>query len=148
MLKPGGFERVFEEIKHEYQLGSVEYTDPAGTLSSCISAHFAARQAGPYYGVYVVRQQGSKSVLYIGKGGTVRTNGTFKNQDLPGRIRNTKEGSKNANEWFREILDVYGPIIIEYIVLPVRTCPAFVEAYLLQAFLNDYGNLPPKNKSF
>ncbi len=43
-----------------------------------------------------------------------------------------------------------GPLIIEYIILtePKNPTPAFIEALLLQSFLNENQRLPLKNKIF
>jgi hypothetical protein len=82
--------------------------------------------------------------LYIGKGGTIDQDGRYKAQDIMGRLTNTRKGG-SANSVFDGYRRKYGSIRIEYISLPLDCSPTLVEAYLLQAFLNENGKLPPEN---
>ena len=94
-------------------------------------------------GVYIIFNT-SNSVIYIGKGGTINQNGEYENQGIMGRLTNTRKVG-NANSVFDGYRRKYGSIRIEYISLPLDCSPSLVEAYLLQAFLNEKGNLPPEN---
>lgn len=148
MMKTSCFEEEWESLKEYCECGSLEYDDPSASASEIIKEHFGSIHRQRKYGVYVIRQQVSREVLYIGKGGTVWRDGSFKKQDIPGRLTNVK-GNTTANEWFRDIFREKGALAIEYVFLAsVPRAPALVEAVLLQAFLNEHGCLPCFNKAF
>jgi hypothetical protein len=97
-------------------------------------------------GVYIIFETKSNSAIYIGKGGTINQDGTYKTQDIEGRLTNTRK-NKSATYVFGEYHRKYGNIRIEYISLPLDCSPSLVEAYLLQAFLNEKGTLPLENQT-
>ena len=75
--------------------------------------------------------------------------GSFKGQDIPGRLRNVKGKDTTANQWFRTLVGEKGPLIIEYgLLTTVPKSPALIEAVLLQAHLNEHGCLPYRNRAF
>jgi hypothetical protein len=87
-------------------------------------------------------------VLYIGKGGTITTSGTFKNQDVPNRLKASR-GNVSSDTWFADLCRGDGPLLVEYVFLrSIPQCPALLESQLLQEHLNHYGRLPVANKSF
>jgi hypothetical protein len=62
-----------------------------------------------------VRQRDSKEILYIGKSGTIDSDGDFKGQDISERLMNVREKeSKNADDWF-------GDIVKEGAIITIRT---------------------------
>lgn len=95
--------------------------------------------------MYLVRRQADQSILYVNKGGTVGGDGQFKGQDVPGRLRNVRGDDVGADQWFRQLLLEAGPLAIEYLILAPPFAPAYVEAALLQAYLVEHKQLPPKN---
>jgi len=106
------------------------------------------------YGVYIIRQRDTNIIIYIGKAGELNEAGQFKNQDLPRRLRNTRDGDINANRWFKAIVDEYGPITLQYIItsvtelpksITVTELPKSIESMLLAAYFADYGCLPAEN---
>ena len=97
------------------------------------------------YGVYIVRSAADDSVLYIGIGGSVMTNGTLKGQDIVERLRNVRDGGIPADTWFKDLLS-RGPLRIQYFLCLPPVSPAFLEALLLQAYLSEHGRLPEKNR--
>ena len=119
---------------------------PNGSVRKTIKSHFGALGSADQYGVYVIRATDESVVLYIGKAGTVAKDGTIKNQNLPGRLTNTRGSKVSSKDWFGRLLAQHGPLVVEYVILqssPVS--PALAEAKLLQAFLNDFGRLPCEN---
>jgi hypothetical protein len=138
-------ESLLDRWKREFQHGSFTYADPATSFRRQVADHFG-RAVGRVYGVYLIRRQHDQSILYIGKGGTIGGDGQFKGQDVPGRLRNVRGGDIAADQWFRELLSEAGPVAIEYVVLTLPITPAYVEVSLLQAYLAEYGRLPPKNR--
>jgi len=137
-------ESLLDRWKREFRHGSFTYVDPAASFRRLVAEHFRGT-AERVYGVYLIRRRHDQSILYIGKGGTIGGDGQFKGQDVPGRLRNVRGGDIGADRWFRELLSEGGPVAIEYVVLTLPITPAYVEASLLQAYLAEYGRLPPKN---
>ncbi|WP_372365123.1 hypothetical protein [Candidatus Uabimicrobium sp. HlEnr_7] len=99
------------------------------------------------YGVYIIRQATTLKIIYIGKAGTVKNDGTFKQQGLFKRLTNERSQKTPANIWFKGLLDKYGSLQIDYFILEKSFCPAFAEAILLQTYLNENGFLPEKNEA-
>ncbi len=143
--------RLFEEditsLKEIYPSGSYEYSYPHENFRACTTKHFRGVKEKERFGVYIVRQRDTRHVLYIGKSGTLDSQGKFKGQDIPGRLKNVKSSNMKADEWFLDLLQDKGPLIIEYIFLPISRSPALVEVILLQEYLNEHNHLPYKNKT-
>ncbi len=143
------FEKVeclFGQWKTEFRHGSFAYEDSNANFRELVAQHFGD-SAGKVYGVYFIRQRDSGTILYIGKGGTVRGDGEFKGQDVPGRLRNVRGDDVGADHWFRELLLEMGPLIVEYLIIDPPIAPAYVEAALLQAYLVEHRRLPIKNSA-
>lgn len=148
MITSVSFENKLSDLKKKYEHGSFEYNDPSTNFRTIVTSHFRGiSRKKKRYGIYIVRQKNTPEVLYIGKSGTIDSQGQFKGQDIPGRLKNVKGGNISADKWFRDLLQEKGPLVIEYIFLSTSKSPAFVEAFLLQAYLNERHNLPYKNKS-
>ncbi len=143
------FERVedlFSQCKQLWGHGSFLYDDINTNFRELVADHFG-RSCNKVYGVYLIRQRESGAILYIGKGGTLRRDGQFKGQDVPGRLRNVRQGDIGADHWFRELLRKMGPLVVEYLVVEPPIAPAFVEVELLQAYLVEHHALPPMNSA-
>jgi hypothetical protein len=147
MITVGPFEEEIVLLKKTCEHGFYEYSNLSESFRACTTRHFRRVEQQEKYGVYVVRQRDAQEVLYIGKSGTIDSQGQFKAQDIPGRLKNVKGGDVSADEWFRDLFQEKGVLVIEYIFLSTSKSPAFVEAALLQAYLNEYHCLPYKNKS-
>lgn len=143
----GSFEDEIALLRKTCEHGFYEYISPLDSFRTCTTWHFRGVRRQEKYGVYIVRQKDTQEVLYIGKGGTIDSQEQFKDQDIPERLKNVKVDSVSANEWFRNLIQEKGPLAIEYIFLSSSLSPAFVEASLLQAYLNQHHRLPYKNKS-
>ena len=142
-----GFESTWESIRQSGAGGEFEFHDPGTRFSTAVSKHFKSSERTSRHGVYVVRGR-TNQVVYIGKAGTVRNDGSFKNQDLPGRFKATR-GTEPGDQWFARVLTGAGPLRVEYVFLTSRPCgPALAESRLLQAFLNETGRLPEFNEAF
>lgn len=91
--------------------------------------------------------------MYIGKSGTwSREKGKFKKQALCKRIKRIHDDVPAQNFLKAKMQeDKWKSIVIAWSVItqePLPCLPAKVEADLIQAFLDDYGNLPMWNKEF
>lgn len=146
MITVGTFEDEIASLKNTFEYGSYEYSNPSDSFRILTTIHFRGVREREMFGIYVVRQRDTKEVLYIGKSGTLDSQGQFKNQDIPKRLKNVKNNIY-ADEWFRNLLQKKGPLVIEYIFTSISMSPAFVEASLLQAYLNEQHRLPYMNES-
>jgi hypothetical protein len=90
------FEDIWTSFKASNYSGSFSYADPNVPFRKSVHAHFVPGQPPVRYGVYVVRVVSSGTVIYIGKGGTVTSQGNFKDQDIPGRL--TAERGKLSSD--------------------------------------------------
>ena len=143
-------EKIIEILKNDYESGCYEYDNDSHHFSTITINHFKNKdREKKSRGVYLIREKKSSEILYIGKAGSVDNNGDFKKQTIFGRLKN-KKGGKSSNIWIKNLFERKGTLIIEYILLPdtKNPTPAFIEALLLQAFLNDKNRLPLKNKMF
>lgn len=147
MITVGLFEDEIALLKKTCEHGFYEYSNSSESFRTCTTSHFRRVKQKERHGIYVVCQRDTQEVLYIGKSGTIDSQGQFKGQDIPKRLKNVKEGHASANKWFRDLLQERGALVIEYIFLPTSKSPAFVEAALLKAYLNEHHRLPYKNKS-
>ena len=140
------FEALLNSLKDAFRHDSFTCAETAASFCRAVNDHFADVD-GECCGVYVVRQDDTGDVLYIGKGGTVETCGQFKQQDVPGRLQ-APRGSHKADEWFGELMREKGVLRVEYLVVKRPFAPAFVEAALLQAYWAEWDHLPPRNRAF
>ena len=91
-------------------------------------------------------------LLYIGKAGTLRQNGTFREQKLSGRLKAPRKGTA-GQRYFQEQISVLGlsALVFQWFVTftkDTRVIPAKAEADLLQAYFEEHGQLPQWNTSF
>lgn len=102
-------------------------------------------------GIYLVYKDSIKeaNLLYVGKSGSVRTNGDFMKQSIFDWLyRNTSGGIPRIVYFQKEALKDSGErVVIQWFVTNgTDTLPGTLEAQLLQAYYDRYGELPPLNK--
>lgn len=105
---------------------------------------------GVYYIAYPTN--GSDKLLYIGKSGTRKQDGTWSKQLLRGRINN-KQAKIKRQEYFEQkmeaeqinALDIYWFVTYDE---KHKDLPGYVEGLLLQRYFEMHGTLPPWNKEF
>lgn len=141
------FPKTWQSLKNQCVHGEFEYLPQDLSFRKTVREHFSNITLDDLHGVYVVRRMNNNEILYIGKAGTVNVKGQFRSQDLPSRLTN-RRGSESSEIWFKRMVEEEGAIMVEYVILSVSPhSPAFVEATLLQAFLNQENKLPRYNKS-
>ena len=118
-------------------------------LRACISRNEVPEMPAAYLIYGVTRTQ--SDLLYIGKSGTLRTDGTFKNQGLATRLR-MKQGKKWRAEFYEEQMQDLQLSGLEFRWWGTfdhddRVLPILAEAELFQAYFNDCGRLPAWNKA-
>ena len=142
MKHQSGVESQIAELKKRFTSGTIEYDDAASNWTRLVRSEF--RKYGlKTYGIYIIRNRESRTILYIGMAGTLDDSGQFKDQDLMGRLTNTRAKSTPANAWFRSLIKDHGPICVEYIILniPVET-PSSIKESLLAAFVDEHKSRP------
>lgn len=104
------------------------------------------------YGVYKIYANSIKGeLLYIGKGGTVHTDGGFDKQPLKRRLNNTQENIRREKFFIKKmnedkqlkILYIKWFLIDEKLFLP-----AYYEATLIQDYYSKHSKLPKWNKKY
>ena len=96
------FESTWNSLRTNNYPGSFEYSTPTKPFNEIVTSHFRLVDNRKRYGVYIIRQQKSGEVLYIGKGGTINSLGDFKQQDIPNRLK-AERGKIRSNEWFSNL---------------------------------------------
>jgi hypothetical protein len=99
---------------------------------------------------YVISAVGcNPEVIYIGKAGTVRTDGTWKDQMLSRRLCN-RQGGMSRQDFFQKMLAETGAseLRFEWFVTQAERMilPVLAEAELLQSFYDETGKLPRYNE--
>lgn len=101
------------------------------------------------YGVYIVSGPAG-DILYIGRSGKMKNDGSFQGQALRGRITN-RQGRLSRQQLFEKILAErqLNSLLFEWFTTfnemnPVLACLA--ESQLLQSYFDLHGNLPTYNK--
>ena len=99
--------------------------------------------------IYANSKEGE--LLYIGKAGTVLTDGEFKKQDLPKRLT-MKQDDIYRQEFFTQQLQEhaeYEQLYIEcYYLEDNSVLPAYLRAKFIQEYFQDHKKLPLWNKNF
>lgn len=89
-------------------------------------------------------------LLQIGKAGTLRNDGLFKNQTLCGRLEAKQDGMSRQEFFQRKMAELQlDNLLFFWFVTFDRDAfiiPAKAEADLLQRYFEDNGHLPPWNK--
>jgi hypothetical protein len=103
-------------------------------------------------GVYCIYRlhNGKIDLVYIGKSGTICSNGTFKDQLLKKRLNNKQEGiprqkffEQKLTEEGSDTLNIYWYVTFDE---ENRDLPSYVEGILLQRYFEIYGRIPEWNR--
>lgn len=104
-------------------------------------------------GVYLIYARNNRRVrlLYVGRSGTLRSNGTFKGQRLIGRLSAKQKGIPRQRFYQEQIAHLQlDALVFQWFITfadKVRIIPAKAEADLLQAYFDEYNRLPKWNES-
>lgn len=105
-------------------------------------------------GVYCIHRlcKGRIDLVYIGKSGTMLTNGKFKKQGLRSRLNNKQEGLPRQKFFEQKMIESGSDAfdIYWYVTFDKKNqdIPSYVEGLLLQRYFEIYGQLPEWNKDF
>lgn len=104
------------------------------------------------YGVYRIYANSSEGeLLYIGKGGTVYTDGGFDKQPLKKRLNNTQENMRREKFFIKKMNEdeQLKALYIEWFIIDEKLfLPAYYEAALIQDYYSKYFRLPKWNKRY
>jgi hypothetical protein len=141
-----GFDEQWRQLCSGRSIGRFDYGPSDGPPREVVRRHFRDSHEAQLCGVYVVRRLDNTAVLYVGKAGTITSDGELKDQDLRGRLTNTR-GNESSQAWFTALCSENGAVSVEYVLLEsTPVSPSLAEAMLLQAFLNETGRLPCRNR--
>lgn len=104
------------------------------------------------YGVYRIYANSIEGeLLYIGKGGTVHTDGSFDKQPLKERLNN-KQGNMRREKFFIKKINEdkhLKALYIEWFIIDEKLfLPAYYEAALIQDYYSKHSKLPKWNKKY
>jgi hypothetical protein len=102
------------------------------------------------YGIYAICNSDNHQILYIGKGGTIQNDGTFKNQNLHGRLKAPRGTYNNSYLYFQNVMteNTFDSLIFLVIYSNLNNPPAYIESISLRHYLNQNNCLPILNNEF
>jgi hypothetical protein len=104
------------------------------------------------YGVYKIYANSiNGELLYIGKGGTVHTDGSFDKQSLKERLNNKQENMRREKFFIKKINEDkhLKALYIEWFIIDEKLfLPAYYEAALIQDYYSKHSKLPKWNKKY
>lgn len=105
-------------------------------------------------GVYIISaiQSTKKKIIYVGKAGSMNTDGTMKSQGIRGRLKNVGTDNISRNIIFQQVIQENNYDMLEILWIITfdefhKDLPAYIETKLLQAYYERTGHLPNMNKS-
>jgi hypothetical protein len=103
------------------------------------------------YGVYVIYNPLNNKIVYIGKSGTIKNDGTFEDQNLNGRLLASR-GNTTSHKYFTSKMNQYNFKALNFYVFYTKKAnpPAYIEALSLHQYFkrNSYKSLPMFNQEF
>lgn len=102
------------------------------------------------YGTYVIYNP-SGEIIYIGKAGTVKNDGSITKQDIKKRLQNVRDNNFKGDIYWKIIMETYcyDFITIEYNIYEYPMfIPAVKECELLAQYFTKYNKLPLLNNNF
>jgi hypothetical protein len=138
------FEDWVSEYTTRFAVQGVVELPPGGSIATCCRMGRVPNAPG----VYLIDglRAGVPTLCYIGKAGTMRQDGSFKDQGIAGRLT-AKHQSMPRQQYFQQQMAAYAfdALRFRWFVTfqdPVRILPAKAEADLLQAHFDAYSRLP------
>ena len=109
-----------------------------------------------HYGVYIIYsvKDDKENIIYIGKAGSIMTNGDFKSQGIKNRLKAAGPNNIQRGKYFQqEVIQKYGFDKLKFVWIVTydninKELPSYSEARLMQSYFDNYNRLPMLNKSF
>ncbi len=144
------FEDAVAEFRERFpDQGSFDLK-PGESIKAAVTRHDVSSGRGVY--VITACRGGQREVVYIGKAGTIRTDGSFKDQGIAKRLTMKQDKHTYREVFFREIIatERLDCLQFEWFVTSAEECsvpPFLAEAQLLAAFFRVTKRLPRLNKA-
>lgn len=106
------------------------------------------------FGIYLIYagKEAIGNLVYVGKAGSVETDGSSKKQGIKKRLVNQHSGMKRSEYFIKYMADNSTDLVFRwfktYDELSKTVIPALAEAEAIQRYFLKYGKLPELNKSF
>ena len=147
-VNPDEFE-ILNRYLSDYRNGSF-YLLRNENISKVMNENDVTDQSGIY--IISAIKDDSKKIIYIGKAGSMTTNGTLKSQGIKGRLKNVGTKNVSRNIIFQQVIKENNYDKLEFIWIVTfdevhKQLPAYIEAKLLQTYYEKVGVLPHLNKS-
>jgi hypothetical protein len=142
------------ELTIRYSLGNNQFTIDSNSINNINGKLYYDTQINQNvqekYGIYAFCNPINNDVLYIGKGGTLKNNGTYKKQNLNGRLKAARDSYPNSFEYIKYIMNQgnYESFIFLVLYSSDNYPPAYIEAVSLHQYFNLHNHLPMFNKEF
>lgn len=105
------------------------------------------------YGVYIIYsvKADQEDIIYIGKAGTMMTDGEFKSQGIKNRLKAVGTNNVPRNIYFQDVMKEFGFDKLKFVWIVTlddskKELPAYSEAKLIQLYYDYYHKLPMLNK--
>ena len=105
------------------------------------------------YGVYIIysAKAGQEDLIYIGKSGTMMTDGEFKSQGIKNRLKAVTTNNVSRGKYFQQVMQEYGFDKLKFIWIVTfddtrKELPAYIETKLIQLYYDHHHKLPILNK--
>lgn len=103
-------------------------------------------------GVYVIfRRNDFSKPIYVGKAGSLQRGNSWKDQGIRGRLT-AKQDGRSRSEYFHTLMQeecATGLSSLWFVThddISCKTLPALAEMELIQAYYDQFGDIPEKNK--
>jgi len=108
------------------------------------------------YGVYIIYalKCTQEELIYIGKAGTIETDGSMKKQGIRDRLKAVTKNNMQRGLYFQqEVIKKYKLDSLKFLWIITfdknkKELPTYSEAKLIQAYYDKYGRLPKLNVAF
>lgn len=142
---------AFADLVKEYEARFATRGEFTLEVGQALEAQVAAAGIPEAAGVFLVfgQSEEDEGLLYIGRAGTMRTDGTLTDQDLSSGMLMKQYGKPRPTLWPRwlEEYELQRLVVRWFVTLDDEgqgTLPAKALADLLQAFYDENGELPPE----
>ena len=138
---------VIERVSRQFLKNGSFFLQPGESINDAVIRERVPNE----FGVYLIYDRNRTSrPIDIGKAGTMRTDGTWKNQGLRGRLTAIQKHKRRV-EYFRELMcdTCTGGLEFRWFVThdgEKGRLPALVEMELLQAHVDEFRRLPDNNE--
>ena len=142
-------EIMISTLLNKYEYSGSFIFDGTVKLRKLMSSQNVPNELGVYL-IYSIKN-GLEELIYIGKAGSIKTDGSRSEQGLFRRLQNKQDGL-DRNQYFSDYIVQNKCEIRVFWFVTHSEClhkdlPAFVESCLLQEYYSKYGCLPKLNKS-